>query len=251
MNGTELKPDRITSPFQLMAAWFSMLVLLVSVLLAGAGGIEKPEWAAGFLVIFASIVTVIVIACVTVMLTKYRPHLQEGEHYAKWLKDQSRYVDASVISNTSPFSLEQPRLKITRKLSSRKEIITTVIDLPSSDKIVASLENQGFMVEIYEAIYQKDGLERNRGIWVGERVSPKDAIQAIKIALETWPELMYLSIPGDLDSGPPAYVHDEIFFGGSNSAVRGYTSWSNSELKALNENMSVEQFHALIRERAS
>ena len=33
MAGTRLTPEKITSPIQLMAAWFAMLILLVSVFL--------------------------------------------------------------------------------------------------------------------------------------------------------------------------------------------------------------------------
>lgn len=79
MSGTKLIPEKITSPFQLMAAWFSMLVLLVGVLLAAAIKIEKPEWAAGYLVICSTILIMVVLGCVTLMLTKFRPHLQDGK----------------------------------------------------------------------------------------------------------------------------------------------------------------------------
>jgi hypothetical protein len=47
MTGTKLNPEKITSPFQLMAAWFAMLVLLISILLTAAVNITKPDWAAG------------------------------------------------------------------------------------------------------------------------------------------------------------------------------------------------------------
>jgi hypothetical protein len=58
MAGTKLTPEKITSPIQLMAAWFAMLVLLVSILLAAAINITKPEWAAAYLVIFTSVLVI-------------------------------------------------------------------------------------------------------------------------------------------------------------------------------------------------
>lgn len=75
MSDSNLMPDKIKSPIQLMAAWFVMLVSVITVLLTTAINIEKPEWAAGYLVISATIAILIVIGCVLLMLTRYRPHL--------------------------------------------------------------------------------------------------------------------------------------------------------------------------------
>ena len=57
-----------------MAAWFVMIVLLVSILLTAAANIKKPTWAAGFLVISSVCLAVIVMLAVFVMLTVFRPH---------------------------------------------------------------------------------------------------------------------------------------------------------------------------------
>ena len=89
MSKPNIVPEKINSPIQLMAAWFVMLILLSGVLLAAASQISEPKWAAGFLVISTTILIAAVITCVLLMLTKFRPHLQEGQEYAEWLKDQN------------------------------------------------------------------------------------------------------------------------------------------------------------------
>jgi len=44
MAGTQLTPENIKSPIQLMAAWFAMLVLIESVLLTAVGTAAKPRY---------------------------------------------------------------------------------------------------------------------------------------------------------------------------------------------------------------
>ena len=259
MTGTKLAPEKITSPFQLMAAWFSMLVLLVSVLLVGATKIEHPDWAAGYLVVFASIVILLVLACVTLMLTKFRPHLQEGKEYAEWLKDKGVYSHG--IMRVTEVATEFKEVLVDSqnnseaigikdlKSYSKDGFLISVADLPGSTNIIEGLKNKGFNVELF-----KDQIEMNRNlgeqssIWVGERLPPAIALEAIKIALRVWPNLKYLQLSGD-GARPPDFVHDQLFLGGSTSTAlsRNLKAWTNEELQSLNAEMSIEDFHSVLR----
>src|ERR1035438_4084294 len=91
MRGSRISPEKITHPFQLMAAWFVMLLVLVSLLLAAADKIASPAWASGFLVISAVVLSILVMSAVFLMLTMFRPHLQGPKEYAEWLKDERRF----------------------------------------------------------------------------------------------------------------------------------------------------------------
>jgi hypothetical protein len=259
MAGTKLTPEKITSPIQLMAAWFAMLILLVSVFLTAAANIRTPDWAAGFLVIFSSLVTLIVIGCVTLMLTVFRPHLQEGKEYAQWLKDKNAYSPGLIDQEmTAP--------KRARRASRESSVASLLVDknfhidvngrCPGSDKLVAKLRRAGFRAEKYEVRGEDqrivEDLEEQAAIWVGARVEGAGAVQAIKLALDVWPHLKYMELSTD-GSDPPDEVHDALFFGGATSTARERRTrpWSAEEIRALPDSLTTEQFHAAIRAKYS
>jgi len=257
MSGTKLTPEKITSPFQLMAAWFSMLVLLATILLAAATEIEKPEWAAGFLVIFTAVVVVAVFVCVTLMLTKYRPHLQEGKEYAQWLKDKNIYSTSLVAKPVRAVRkvVTQTEAKpASTENSSKLNYPVSIIDAAGAEDIIQCLSNNNFNVETYderigsERTYEKS---RQECFWIGERVPASIAIEAIIIAVSKWPHLKYLHLSCDNPefSSPPDEVHDQIFIGGATSTAEslGLKPWSVQELSTL----SSKDFHRNIRSHYS
>ncbi len=264
MAGTRLVPEKITSPFQLMAAWFSMLVLLVSVLLAAAANITHPEWASGYLVVFTSLIVLIVIACVILMLTKFRPNLQDGKDYAEWLKDQNTYSSGYFLKESIKSSIAKDRKgkaqsAIKTSGLANSGFLISVINAVGSQTIVESLKNFGFKVELYEEEDSVSGegqklhlRKESESIWVGSRVDSKAAIQAIKVAATTWPELKYLHLSSD-GGDPPDHIHDEIFLGGATSTAKRYglQEWTQEELLALDDEMSLEEFHSAIRAKYS
>lgn len=263
MTGTQLSPEKITSPFQLMAAWFAMLVLLISVLLTAAANITHPEWASGYLVVFASIVVLVVIACVILMLTKFRPNLQEGKEYSEWLKDKNTYSSGYLIKDqpqSATTRTQQRNIRSAIKASGlpNKGFLISVANVVGSQTLVESLKNLGFNVELYQEQHiSSDEVKprtrkKSEGIWVGSRVDPKAAIQAIKVAASLWSELKYLHLSSD-GGDPPDYVHDQLFLGGATSAAKRYglQEWSQDELLALDDEMPLEAFHSAIRAKYS
>lgn len=259
MAGTKLTPEKITSPIQLMAAWFAMLILLDSVLLAAAANIASPDWASGYLVIFSSVVTLIVIGCVTLMLTLFRPHLQEGKEYAQWLKDKNSY---------SPGLIDQEKAAPKRKLRTTRDktVVPTAIDRSfhievngkchGSEEVLSQLRSAGFEPQSYAPAIKIernfDSLDDSACIWVGARVQAAGAVAAIKAAIEVWPHLKYLELSTD-GADPPDEVHESIFFGGATSTAkeRGLRAWSHEELLALSDTSTQEQFHGAIRAKYS
>lgn len=255
MPGTKLVPEKITSPFQLMAAWFSMLVLISSVLLTAAVRISKPDWAAAYLVIFTSVVVFIVLGCVILMLTIFRPHLQDGKEYARWLKDKNAY---STVSFREALPVRRPR-RIVAPSSNDKDaqkahdVVVNIVATPQSLQLMRQLVASGFNARIYEGPdpdEEDNVLEKQEAIWVGSRVPYKEAIEVIKLSLEQWPHLKYVEISSD-GADPPDEIHDEIFIGGSTSTAieNGLKSWSRADFAKLNSSINLHSFHAAIRRK--
>ncbi len=261
MSGTKLTPEKITSPFQLMAAWFSMLVLLAGVLLTAAANIEKPEWAAGYLVVCSTVLILVVVGCVTLMLTRFRPHLQDGKDYAQWLKSQAKYAPA--ISTRSNKKLIERRQKTVVTVSSvvkEGELLLPlkgcgsvhISNLEGCEELAMKIGDVGISAYLYENQYDEDFRSKDyaehESIWLGERVSSNYVAVVLKIASEFWPHLKYIHLSCD-GSVPPDDVHDEIFLGGStNTAQRyGLEPWTNEELSSFDSSLSIKELHRLIR----
>ncbi|KDD65720.1 hypothetical protein V466_27900 [Pseudomonas mandelii PD30] len=269
MSGTKLTPEKITSPFQLMAAWFSMLVLIVAALLGGAASISRPEWVAGYLVIFATATILIVIICVLLMLTKYRPHLQDGTDYAQWLKDTGTYSEGMIFKDVAVASsaetgatdddvVEADECKSadvesdTHKAVGKDGCSVDVIDLPRAVEIVEALKNKGFNASIFDRSpkFNDKSTDKQESIWIGCRLTPAVVIEAMKVAISVWPHLKYLQLSDD-NYNPPDFVHDQIFIGGATSTAidRGLSAWSRREIMMLDEGMSIQDFHELVNSR--
>lgn len=277
MSGAKLTAEKITSPMQLMAAWFSMLVLLVGVILTAATKITNPEWGAAFLIAFASLVIIIVIACVFTMLTIYRPHLQDGKEYAQWLKSKGQYSTGkispyascnqhaktslkSVLTQTIPAEPNTIKTESTQNneqvtpLSSYSSCLVSIIKINNAYLLADSLGKAGFNVEIYSNEFDGErtyDASRQESIWVGSNVSVEEAVKSIKIAINKWPFLKYLHLSDDTQGDPPEEIHEQMFFGGASrtSETLRLSAWTNEEILSLNENMPLTEFHKAIRRK--
>jgi len=250
MAGPQIIPEKVTSPFQLMAAWFVMLVLLTSVLLTAASKIEKPDWAAGYLVIFTSILVLLVIGCVTLMLTKFRPHLQDGKEYAQWLKDKGKYSPGIIIKENIIGSTVVETIRNKSRLITNVDI--SVVNAYDSKEMLNALKDNGFNADIYEPDREPyNSHSTQEGIWLGSRVSPAVACRVIKTAIKQWPHLKYVHLSNDGGGNPPDEVHDQIFLGGSTSAAKRYgvQKWTPQDFEKLHESMSDNELHAMVREK--
>ena len=266
MANTELKPDKITHPFQLMAAWFVMLILLDGVLLGAACKIENPPWAASVLVIAACLFPTLAMTAVFVMLTKFRPHLQSASEYAEWLKDERSFrgqaVETLEIKEVVaiPRGLSKQQLVEISETSTFKQIAThpvEVVDVTNADKVLGALRRLGFNADLYVSSFHNVNLQRpekpdsHRSIWIGSRVPALVAVLAIKTVVRIWPHLCYLHLSSDGVADAPDYVHDELFFGGSTSTAKRYglLSWTLNEIEGIADQISDVAFHKIIRDK--
>ena len=128
-----------------------------------------------------------------------------------------------------------------------------VLGIEGSQEVISVLRRQGFQPEIYIPPSSEDlrnyELEEHEAIWVGSRVPANVAVLAIKKVLQYWKHLKYMHLSED--SNGPDFTHYEIFFGGASSTVKSYRlrPWSSEELLGINDNISIEEFHELIRSK--
>jgi tetratricopeptide (TPR) repeat protein len=83
-------PHRISRPIQLLAAWLVTLVLIEGGFLTGAANIAKPSWASALLVVSAVAAVPLFIASLFVLLTRYRPQMQDDRYYAPYVREEQR-----------------------------------------------------------------------------------------------------------------------------------------------------------------
>jgi len=265
MSQSNIKPEKINSPIQLMAAWFVMLIILSGVLLTSAIKIEKPEWAAGFLVVSTVILILGVILSVVLMLTKFRPNLQDGDKYAEWLKDQNKYStkllskkDKITDNKTLQNKIEQMKF-IDSKQENQEFIIqieksilykVEITNLDRANELINTMKNLGFDAHIYNPYEYDDEeltFENHQGIWLGSSIPTLIALIIIKNAIKVWPHLKYIHLSSD-GSGPEE-IDWQVFLGGStNSAVNMFNlkPWTINEIDSLTD-MEITDFHAKIR----
>lgn len=86
MNTPTIRPDTVTRPIQLLAAWLVGLVLIDASFLTAASTVRFPGWAPGMLVISAVANVPLFLALIFFLQTKYRLELQEDPFYAKHLE---------------------------------------------------------------------------------------------------------------------------------------------------------------------
>jgi hypothetical protein len=255
MAGPQIIPEKVTSPFQLMAAWFVMLVLLSTVFLTAASKIEKPDWAAGYLIVFTSLLAVLVIGCVTLMLTKFRPHLQDGKEYAQWLKDKGRYSSGVIVKEPHTESIRSRAMRDKAVASSNliTNVAISVVNTYDSNEMLEHLKLEGFSADIYAAHTEPyESHSGHESIWLGSRIDPSIACRVIKSAIKKWPHLKYVHLSND-SGDPPDDVHDQIFIGGATSTAKlyGIKKWTTQDFAQLDESMNLSEFHASVREKYS
>jgi Flp pilus assembly protein TadD len=79
-----IDPEKISAPFQLLAAALVFIVLLDGSFLSAAAVINRPHWASGLLVV-ASVLNVPLLLLGTFLLaTRFRPQMLADEHYLQW-----------------------------------------------------------------------------------------------------------------------------------------------------------------------
>lgn len=90
----KIKPEKVTKPIQLLAAWLIGLIVVNGSFLTTASILEQGSWEKSLLVI-ASVVNVpLFLAAMFLLQTKFRPELQEDLFYSQYLDKRTNTVVA-------------------------------------------------------------------------------------------------------------------------------------------------------------
>lgn len=90
MAKNEITPDKITSPIQLLAAWFVALILMNGSFLTAANLVTEPSWIPSALVIAAILNVPLFLGFMFLLQTRFRPEMQSDEHYSKYLERKKK-----------------------------------------------------------------------------------------------------------------------------------------------------------------
>ena len=86
----EIKPEKVTKPFQLLATWLAGLIILVSALLVASAQTYEVKWINCFYAISAISIIPIFLILIFLLQTKFRPQMQEDKYYSEWLANDYR-----------------------------------------------------------------------------------------------------------------------------------------------------------------
>jgi len=87
MASAEIKPEKVTKPFQLLATWLAGLVILEGILTYGSVKIlALGNQTLSTIYCISSIVIIpVFLIFIFLLQTRYRPEMQEDKYYFEWL----------------------------------------------------------------------------------------------------------------------------------------------------------------------
>jgi ABC-type multidrug transport system fused ATPase/permease subunit len=143
MSKNEIRPEKITKPIQLLAAWLTGLIMLVAALLTACANIKTPTWLSAFLGISAVSIIPIFLLLIFLLQTKYRPEMQEDSFYSKYLDKNTqtfKYLQTNEVFRKEREYLEQQIAKISEETkielsNARDLLITTSNPIPARKTI--------------------------------------------------------------------------------------------------------------------
>lgn len=149
MQQQQIKPEKITKPIQLLAAWLIGLLLIESALLTASGTVSEPSWLPAMYGITAVLIIPLFLILIFLLQTRYRPEMQEDSFYSKYLdRNTMTYVEIDQ-NNSSEIKFEDLRQEIEKVSQTNKarleeikalfENETTTSDKQETSKKINSL----------------------------------------------------------------------------------------------------------------
>ncbi len=90
-----IPPHKITQPFQLLAAWMVGMILIVGELIYASLSTTR-EWQSITYTVSAIILTLIFIRVIFLLQTRFRPEMQDAQHYQEiWMATRGQEINKS------------------------------------------------------------------------------------------------------------------------------------------------------------
>jgi hypothetical protein len=134
MNEKNLKPEKITKPIQLLAAWLLGLILLETSLLTAVATIKYPDWLPSMFGISAVAIIPLFLGMIFLLQTKYRPEMQEDSFYSKYLDRNSMTFEYMDNSSKQDSELKFLRNEINEFAQVTKNNIESIKKILESEK---------------------------------------------------------------------------------------------------------------------
>lgn len=152
MEKNTIQPDRITKPFQLLAAWLVGLIVVNASFLGAASLISLPYWGPNALII-ASIANVpLFIGSIFLLQTKFRAEMQTDDYYSDHLKRKHELekIDLSKLKENIQVEVEETLQQIEEVSSipneeTRKEAIKDLVQ-EKEFKLLADLFKESIIL---------------------------------------------------------------------------------------------------------
>lgn len=138
MKQRQIRPERITKPIQLLAAWLVGLLTVDGIFLLAAAKIDFNSWQSGALVVAAILNVPLFIGALFLLQTKFRPELQEDSYYSTYLSNRTNEV------------IQMPRRDIEiDQLSLRIQQLETSLRKPITDEISVAITELSCGVNVH------------------------------------------------------------------------------------------------------
>ena len=192
MSEQTLKPERITKPIQLLAAWLAGLFSIDSAFLFAATRME-PGWQAGALTVAAIVNVPLFLSAVFLLQTRFRPELQEDSYYSSYLSRKTNELIQVKKDDTHVdelrqriFELEAKVLSPTQPGESNRSALAHLVfgvnkHLVDRRKIGARLAERG--IETFTT-FGSDEAPTRRTVAISKYLVPEVVQEVVRLARE-------------------------------------------------------------------
>ena len=103
MANTQIKPEKVTKPFQLLATWLAGLVILEGILVYASMRTYPYPWVNCMFAVSSIIIIPVFLVLLFLMQTKYRPEMQEDKYYSTYLYNQYQ----KELNKSKPLNIQE------------------------------------------------------------------------------------------------------------------------------------------------
>jgi hypothetical protein len=193
MNEQSVKPEKITKPIQLLAAWLAGLFTIDSAFLFAATRMDSASWQSGALVIAAMVNVPLFLGAVFLLQTRFRPELQEDSYYSTYLSRRTNEPITLSKENVQIADMRQKVLELESRLLSATKVegsnehpltklrIGINKHLTDKNRISAKLSELGVLGFMS---FGSDESPPHRSVAISEYLSPETVKDIVRFARE-------------------------------------------------------------------
>jgi hypothetical protein len=153
-----IKPEKITTPIQLLGAWLAGLISIDTCFLVAASNMDQGSWESAALIIAAIFNVPIFIWAIFLLQTKYRPELQEDSYYSTYLNQKTNEVVKVTREEAVLVSLQKKVDLIEKEISSHQvQIMSEPVESAFENLTVGINYHLNNVGEI-QAVLNKEGV---------------------------------------------------------------------------------------------